>query len=126
MADRHHLQVEGQWDAIQDNHFVAHFDIKLTGAVHSSGGLEIEGGTRCSHSGGRVKSLGAVGHVLRDFFDFTVTWDNDSEGHYHGLVRRVAPEIGLIKGDTEDNFHPGSQSGWHSSRRFSLPILLDV
>ena len=126
MSDRHHLQVDGEWDAIQDNRFVAHFNIKFTGGIHSDGGLEIEGGKRCSHSNGTVTSLQAQGHVLRDFFDFTVTWDNGTEGHYHGFVRRTGDEVGIIKGDTEDNFHPGSQSGWHSSRRFSLPILLDV
>lgn len=125
MSDRHHLQVDGEWDAIQDNHFTAHFNIKFTGGIHSDGGPEIDGGRRCHHSNGTVKSTHAQGHVLRDFFDFTVTWDNGTEGHYTGFVRRSG-EIGLIRGDTVDNFHPGSQTGWHSSRRFPLPILVDI
>ena len=126
MSEIHHLQVEGGWDAIQDNNFTAHFDIKFTGRNHLDGGREIEGGKRCHHSNGNVKSLQAQGHVLRDFFDFTVTWDNGTEGHYHGFVRRSGEEIGIVKGDTEDNFHPGSHARWRSSRRFTLPILVDV
>ena len=109
------LEVGGQWDAIQDNRFTAHFDIVQTGE-------QIDGGNRCSHSQGTVKSVAAKGHVLNDYFEFLVTWDNATEGKYTGLIRRSGPDKGFITGDTEDTMHPGSHAGWRSSRNFPFPI----
>jgi hypothetical protein len=119
-----HLQATGAWDAIQDNGFTAHFDIRLTGASHPEGGLEIDGGDRCSHSDGTVRSTAASGRVFNDRFEFKVTWAPQgnlrTEGLYEGFLRRDGTDIGLITGDTRDLLHPGSHAGWKSSRNFPL------
>lgn len=115
-----HLQAIGAWDAIQKNDFVAHFDITFTGAAHPEGGLEIEGGDRCSHSDGTVRSTAATGRVFNDRFELKVTWNNRTEGFYEGFLRRTGPDRGLITGDTKDLLNPGSRSTWKSSRNFPL------
>src|SRR5687767_12753577 len=97
MAD---LQVGGAWEANQDNGYVAHFEI-------AQDGTQLDGGNRCSHSNGTVRSTAARGHVQNDHFSFTVTWDNRTEGLYEGFIQRVGPDRGLIVGTTKDVLHPG-------------------
>src|SRR5262245_18101287 len=111
------LEVGGQWDAIQDNGFVARVDIRQDGD-------QIDGGDRCSYevSTGTVRSVAAKGHVQNDYFEFLVTWNNATERRYTGFIRRSGPDTGFITGDTEDSMHPGNHSGWKSSRNFPFPV----
>jgi hypothetical protein len=115
-----HLQAEGVWDAIQSNGFTAHFDLRLTGQTHPEGGLVIDGGNRCSHSNGEVKSTAAIGRVQNDYFELKVTWNNRTEGLYTGFIRRAGADTGLITGDTRDLVNSGSHATWKSSRNFPL------
>ena len=109
------LQVAGKWDAVQSNEFVATFDIVQVGT-------QIDGGTRCTHSNESVRSVAASGKIQNDHFDFTVTWDNDTEGHYTGFLRRSGPDKGHITGDTVDTMNEGSHATWRSSRNFPLTV----
>ena len=122
------VQVGGTWGAIQDNGFTASFDIEMQGQVNLiefginnpfAFGTRIDGGTRCSHSNGTVRSHAATGYVQNDFFQLTVTWNNNTQGLYTGFLRRSGDKKGRITGDTRDLIH-GSHARWESDRTFPL------
>jgi hypothetical protein len=74
------IQVAGQWQIQQENGFIV--DVNIAQTNNLLDGL-------ASHSGGTVRSTSAKGSVENEHFDFTIDWDNGTQGHYTGDLQPV-------------------------------------
>ena len=107
------IQVGGQWQIRQDNGFLV--DVNINQDRDRLNAF-------CSHSGGRVRSTGAIGTVNGENFELTITWDNGTKGQYTGRLEPghfTAVKEGILKGQTVDLNNPGSHAGWESERIFA-------
>lgn len=98
--------IRGLWDANQTNGFVVTVNVD---PVQPDGSFTIQ----AEHSKGSVTGSGA-GHVKGDRVDFTITWNNGTQGAYNGTFNAQ----GFIQGATFDVMHPESFAGWSSSKAF--------
>ena len=62
---------------------------------------------------GEITGAGS-GNVTNEFVNFVINWTNETRGAYNGAF----DEQGFIHGSTFDVRHPGSFTGWHSSKAF--------
>ena len=101
------FDVQGQWEAIQTNNFVAELNIRPR---RSDGSFPGTG----THTNGTVRGAG-FGSVRDGQFDFRIAWSNGTEGAYIGTFDNQ----GRLNGATFDVNHPESFAGWQSSVAFS-------
>ena len=103
-----YLQVHGTWEMVQKNGFKVLLHVNQDRDLISAS---------ASHSNGRVQSLEATGFVRGPNFDLTITWDNNTKGHYTGKWVHghfTQPPIGYLAGNTVDLINPESQAIWNS------------
>lgn len=105
------LQVGGRWEMVQSNGFRVVMDVTQE---------ENRLSAHAWHSAGRVESKEAVGSVNGPHFEMTITWNNDTKGHYTGEWSHgpyTAPPLGYLKGHTQDLNNPSSCASWESDGR---------
>ena len=102
MAD---FNVQGQWDAIQTNSAVAHFNIQ---AQRPDGSII---GTGRQDNGVVGAGFGSVGNGQ---FVFQIQWTNGTEGLYSGVLDNER----VLRGSTFDVANPSSFAGWFNNKAF--------
>jgi hypothetical protein len=105
------MDVSGQWDIVQENGFRVLINVTQTNDQLTA---------HASHSAGRVLSTEAKGFVQGPYFDMTITWNNNTRGHYTGTFTRGnfdSPPNGFLKGSAVDELHPNNVTDWFSEGR---------
>jgi hypothetical protein len=106
-----YINIAGHLKIVQSNGAVVEAD------MHQNGN-QLSG--YCEHHNGQVHSTEVTGTVTGQHVDFTITWDDQTKGHYWGDLQAgffTDNWQGILKGRSQDLLHPAVQADWEVQDR---------